>query len=127
MAINHKPTNCSRMNLAKGCGFILARLFFGCMSREEVYEGTCYHHYKPGFHSMCWSFLLNQGMVECVNGRRVAQRWSNCFGRGTRMITHSNSREAPRYVLRKKGLDLFKELYNRKGGIESLMRANQTS
>lgn len=64
----------SRINPNTGAGFILKRLYEmnggrgGVMTKREVYEGTHYGHWMPGYHSSIWAKLLEDGLISPWNG-----------------------------------------------------------
>lgn len=63
-----KIRNYSRINPNTGAGFILSRLATRNMTKREVYEGTHYGHWTPGYHSSIWAKLLEDGLIMPWNG-----------------------------------------------------------
>ena len=63
-----KISDYSRINPNSGAGFILSRLATRNMTKREVYEGTRYGEWRPGYHSSIWAKLLEDGLIMPWNG-----------------------------------------------------------
>ena len=61
-------SNYSRINPNTGAGFILSRLATRNMTKREVYEGTHYKYWKPGYHSSIWAKLLEDKLIAPWDG-----------------------------------------------------------
>ena len=116
-----KPTTYSNLDPNKGCGFILRQLAtFGELTRKEVYTehgGNYVNRFGKSYHSLLWTALLSDGLIEPANGGFV-NTLVHCFG-GKRSTVRVNSftKDPPRYRITDKGFDILCETlrnFNRK-------------
>lgn len=77
---HNNPTTYKRITPERGCGFILKRIYdltenpkmprgsyAAHPTKEDVYLGTPWYH-RPGFASLLWSSLLEDGLIASDNG-----------------------------------------------------------
>jgi len=112
-----KISDYSRINPVSGTGFILTRLakvLNSGMTRKEVYEGTRYKHYTPGYHSSIWAKLLEDELIRSDGGFMLVKHSISPWNR------YSNGRcyrakslwkgTAPTYFITEKGMKVFVEM-----------------
>ena len=101
-----KPTTWRKLKVDRGCGYILMQLSSrGPLTRKDVYtEGRYAGRYGEGYHSLLWTALIENGMVEPINGWFVRTKVA-CFG-GYVNTTRVNSftEAAPKYRITPKGM-----------------------
>ena len=104
----------SQITPSKGTGFILTRLaYLKEATRKEVYENSHYGHYTDGYHCLLWKALLEEGMIECTNGRLCNQKYLCFSGYTNSSAIKSYKKETPRYRLTESGWQTFRKMVDK--------------
>ena len=103
-------TNFSRIKPDRGTGFILMQLFNrGPLTRKEIFNGSKYGEYRPGFLSTCFTDMMEKGLIEVVNGSMYEYCINNyCTGKiKLAYRAHGAHGKPPIYDLTRAGRDLI--------------------
>jgi len=118
------PTTYKRITPKNGCGFILARLAehddprFAGLTKEDIYLGTKWYH-RPGFASVLWTALLEDGLIESEDGMAEYDGNYSCFQRRGKKYARANGHYefgrgwTVRYRLTDKGRRIYEEMMAR--------------
>lgn len=125
------PTTYNRITPVRGCGFILKRIYdltenpnmprgTYCKNptKQDIYCGTSWAN-RPGFASVLWTALLEDGLIESEDGMAEYDGNYSCFQRRGKKYARANGHYefghgwTVRYRLTDKGRRIYNEMMDR--------------
>lgn len=114
MKIIHRsgPVNYSRICIKCGSGFILSRLaVLGPSTRRQIYENSIYEkRYSDGYHSVLWKTLIEDGLIEATNSRKITTKRRSFSGYTETTEIRSYSKNSPIYQLTEYGKNILEKI-----------------